>query len=219
MTEPDTATNNSESQSTIEAVEENVRRQFIRQKKRSRLSTILSPLLAGFGVVLLWEFGARALNIPAFLLPTPTIVASSIREHAPLLLSDAWVTTTEFVLGYILSVVVGVPLALAIFLWPAFSRTVYPLLVSSQAVPKIAVAPLFIVWFGFGLMPKVLIAFLVAFFPIVISTAVGLASIEPEKIHLARSIGFGPLMTFFRFACRALCRRSSAASRFRRRSR
>jgi NitT/TauT family transport system permease protein len=66
-------------------------------------------------------------------------------------------------------------------------------------MPKVAVAPLFLVWFGFGLLPKVLIAFLIAFFPVVISTAVGLASIEPEKIYLARSMGFGATATFFKF--------------------
>jgi NitT/TauT family transport system permease protein len=97
-----------------------------------------------------------------------------------------------------LSVIVGIPLALAIFLWPLFSRSIYPLLVSSQAVPKVAVAPLFIVWFGLGLVPKVLIAFLIAFFPIVINTAMGLAAIEIEKIHLARSMGLGPFATFIK---------------------
>ena len=101
-------------------------------------------------------------------------------------------------LGFALSIVVGIPLALAIFLWPAFSRSILPLLVSSQAMPKVAVAPLFLVWFGFGLLPKVLIAFLIAFFPVVINTAVGLASIEPEKIYLARSMGFGATATFFK---------------------
>ena len=101
-------------------------------------------------------------------------------------------------LGFALSIVIGIPLALAIFLWPAFSRSILPLLVSSQAMPKVAVAPLFLVWFGFGLLPKVLIAFLIAFFPVVINTAVGLASIEPEKIYLARSMGFGATATFFK---------------------
>jgi NitT/TauT family transport system permease protein len=83
-------------------------------------------------------------------------------------------------------------------MWPSFSRTVLPLLISSQAIPKVAIAPLLLVWFGFGLFPKVLIAFLIAFFPVVISTAVGLSSIEPEKIYLARSMGLGATATFFK---------------------
>jgi NitT/TauT family transport system permease protein len=108
------------------------------------------------------------------------------------------VTTQEVIWGYLLSIVIGIPLALAIFLSPFFARTVYPLLVSSQAMPKTAIAPLFVVWFGFGLLPKVLIAFLIAFFPIVINTVVGLASIEPEKLYLARSMGMSPMTTFFK---------------------
>jgi NitT/TauT family transport system permease protein len=119
-------------------------------------------------------------------------------KNAGLLLHNGGVTAIEILLGFVLSIVVGIPLALAIFLWPPFSRSVLPLLVSSQAMPKVAVAPLFLVWFGFGLLPKVLIAFLIAFFPIVINTAVGLAAIEPEKIQLARSMGFNAADTFFK---------------------
>src|SRR6185437_3533242 len=89
-------------------------------------------------------------------------------------------TTFEILLGVALSVAVGVPLALAIYLWRPFARAVYPVLVSSQPVPK------------------VLIAFLLAFFPVVINTAMGLAALEREKIYLAQSMGFGPIATFFK---------------------
>jgi len=119
-------------------------------------------------------------------------------KNVALLAAGAWVTTLEIVLGFLLSIAVGIPLALMIFLWPPFSRAVLPLLISTQAMPKVAIAPLFLVWFGFGMVPKVLIAFLIAFFPVVINTAVGLAAIEPEKIHLARSMGFGAIDTFFK---------------------
>ncbi len=119
-------------------------------------------------------------------------------EHLGLLIRHGWVTTKEILLGYLLSIVVGIPLALAIFLWPAFARSVYPLLVASQAVPKTAIAPLFVIWFGFGLVPKVLVAFLIAFFAIVINTVVGLESVQPEKIYLARSMGLSPLATFLK---------------------
>jgi len=146
----------------------------------------------------LWEAATRVFAIPLFLLPPPSAIALSMQANASLLLTNGWVTTVEIVLGFLLSIVVGIPLALAIFLWPPFSRSVLPLLVSSQAMPKVAIAPLLLVWFGFGLLPKVLIAFLIAFFPIVINTAVGLASIEPEKIYLARSMGFGATATFFK---------------------
>ena len=150
------------------------------------------------GFLGLWEAGTRALGVPSFILPPPSLIAASLYAHLALLLRHGWVTTVEIVLGFGLSIVVGLPLALAIFLWPPFSRSVYPLLISSQTIPKVAVAPLFIVWFGFSLMPKVLIAFLIAFFPVVINTSVGLEAIEPEKILLARSMGLSSSATFFK---------------------
>jgi NitT/TauT family transport system permease protein len=183
---------------TIEEVEARVQDRRARHRSHARISAVIYPIMTVIGTLAAWEVATRVFSIPAFLLPPPSKIVVSIAEHGSLLLKHGWVTTIEIVLGYLLSIVVGVPLALAIFMWPAFSRSVLPLLISSQAMPKVAVAPLLLVWFGFGLLPKVLIAFLIAFFPIVISTAVGLASIEQEKIHLARSMGLGAAATFFK---------------------
>jgi NitT/TauT family transport system permease protein len=183
---------------SIEEVEARVQDRRVRRRSRARISAVIYPVMTVIGTLVAWEFATRAFDIPAYLLPAPSRIAVSLAENAALILKHGWVTTIEIVLGFLLSIVVGVPLALAIFMWPAFSRSVLPLLVSSQAMPKVAVAPLFLVWFGFGLLPKVLIAFLIAFFPIVIGTAVGLASIEQEKIHLARSMGLGAAATFFK---------------------
>jgi NitT/TauT family transport system permease protein len=159
---------------------------------------MLYPVAVVLGLLAIWEAVTRALGVPAFLLPPPSAVGLSLIANSSLILAHGWVTTVEILLGFALSIAVGIPLALAIFLSPVFSRSVLPLLISSQAMPKVAVAPLFLVWFGFGLLPKVLIAFLVAFFPVVINTAVGLSAIEPEKIYLARSMGFGTAATFFK---------------------
>jgi NitT/TauT family transport system permease protein len=183
---------------TIEQVEAQVQDRRARHQSRARISAVIYPIMTVIGTLLAWEIVARVFRIPSFLLPAPSAIVASLVEHAGLLLKHGWTTTVEIVLGYLLSIVIGVPLAIGIFMSPAFSRSVLPLLISSQAMPKVAVAPLLLVWFGFGLLPKVLIAFLIAFFPIVISTAVGLASIEPEKIHLARSMGLGPAATFFK---------------------
>jgi NitT/TauT family transport system permease protein len=183
---------------SIEEVEARVQDRRVRRRSRARISAVIYPVMTVIGTLAAWEFATRAFDIPAYLLPAPSEIAVSLVGNAALILKHGWVTTIEIVLGFFLSIVVGVPLALAIFMWPAFSRSVLPLLVSSQAMPKVAVAPLFLVWFGFGLLPKVLIAFLIAFFPIVIGTAVGLASIEQEKIHLARSMGLGAAATFFK---------------------
>jgi NitT/TauT family transport system permease protein len=182
----------------IEEVEASVQRNLARREWRARVSGIVAPVAVVIALLALWEAATRVFAIPLFLLPPPSAIALSMQANASLLLTNGWVTTVEIVLGFLLSIVVGIPLALAIFLWPPFSRSVLPLLVSSQAMPKVAIAPLLLVWFGFGLLPKVLIAFLIAFFPVVINTAVGLASIEPEKIYLARSMGFGATATFFK---------------------
>ena len=198
MTDLMTADGGARPATTIEDVEQTVQRNLARRESRARFSAIVYPILVIVAVLAVWEAGTRLFAVPDFLLPPPSAIALSSKAHWPLILQYGWATMVEIVLGYALSIVIGIPLALAIFLWPPFARSIYPLLVSSQAMPKVAIAPLFIVWFGFGLMPKVLIAFMIAFFPIVIDTAVGLGSIEPEKIYLARSMGFGPVATFFK---------------------
>lgn len=184
--------------SAIEQVEAEVQRKLARHEFRTRFSSVASPILVVIALLVIWEAATRLFAVPVYLLPPPSLVALSLYENAALLTDHGWVTTVEILLGYGLSIVVGVPLAIGIFAWPPFARSVFPLLVSSQAIPKVAIAPLLLVWFGFTILPKVLIAFLIAFFPIVINTAVGLSSIETEKIHLARSMGFGVMRTFLK---------------------
>ncbi len=166
--------------------------------RRERIGAFVYPVGMMIGILILWEAASRLLSIPAYLIPAPTAIIGSMESNSAVLIKESIGTTFEILLGFALSVAVGVPLALAIYLWRPFARAVYPVLVSSQAVPKVAVAPLFLVWFGFGLLPKVLIAFLIAFFPVVINTAMGLASLEREKIYLAQSMGMSPVATFFK---------------------
>lgn len=180
---------------TLEAAARQRRRERIR---RDRIGSLAYPVGMIVAALALWEAAARLFSIPPYLLPAPSAILLSMSKNSAVLIKESIGTTFEILLGFALSVVVGVPLALAIYLWRPFARAVYPVLVSSQAVPKVAIAPLFLVWFGFGLMPKVLIAFLIAFFPVVINTAMGLASLEREKIYLARSMGLGPIATFFK---------------------
>ena len=127
---------------TIDEVEALVENRRAQRRFRARISAIVYPTLTVIGTLAVWEAATRLFGIPAYLLPAPSQIAYSFTEHAGLLLKHAWVTTVEIVLGFLLSIVVGVPLALAIFMWPAFSRSVMPLLISSQAMPKVAVAPL-----------------------------------------------------------------------------
>jgi NitT/TauT family transport system permease protein len=181
---------------SIEQVEQRVQSENKIKRRRERRSEIIFPILLSIGLLVIWEVAVDLFKIPAFLFPAPSDILAACRDNAALLLRESRVTTVEILLGYFLSIVVGIPLALAIFQWPVFAKSIYPLLISSQAMPKVAIAPLFVVWFGFGFLPKILIAFLIAFFPIVINTVMGLNSIEQEKIFLARSMGLSGFQTF-----------------------
>jgi NitT/TauT family transport system permease protein len=148
--------------------------------------------------IVAWDLAIRMFDIKPFILPPPLAVIEALVRDFPGLMRDSWVTLQEVLAGFALSVAVGVPLALAIVSAPLAEKAAYPLLVGSQAVPKIAIAPLFVIWFGFGIAPKVIVAFLIAFFPIVISTVLGLRSVEVEKLYLARSMGASRWQTFYK---------------------
>jgi len=137
-------------------------------------------------IIVGWELAARLGYVPRYILPSPTGIAVRFYELHVLILHESLFTLQATLLGFVLSVVIGVPLGLALMSWHAFNRAVYPLLIGSQVVPKVALAPLFLVWFGFGLLSKVLITFLVAFFPVLIAAVVELQATEIEKIHVAR---------------------------------
>ncbi len=182
----------------IGGIEANMRQRHRARARRDRIAAFIYPIGMMVALFAVWEAAARLFSMPSYLLPAPSAIVRSMYSNSNVLIKESVTTTLEIILGFILSVAIGVPLALAIYVWRPFARAVYPVLVASQAVPKVAVAPLFLVWFGFGLLPKVLIAFLIAFFPIVINTAMGLAALEHEKIYLARSMGLGPVSTFFK---------------------
>ena len=120
-------------------------------------------------------------------------------DELPKLAYHGWITAYEMLLGYALAVAVAIPLAIAITSSARFDRFVMPQMLFFQVVPKVAIAPLFLVWFGVGAMPKILIAFLISFFPIVIDAAVGLRSMSAEMNDLARSMGASKMQVFTQF--------------------
>ncbi len=144
----------------------------------------------------IWQIGVTIFDVPTYLLPKPTDVAVTLVEDFDKLMSNAWVTAYEMLLGYFLAIIVAIPLAIFITISPTFDRFITPILLVSQTVPKIAIAPLFLIWFGVGPLPKILVAFLISFFPIVIDTAVGLRSVSPEMIDLVRSMGANRMQVF-----------------------
>lgn len=158
---------------------------------------LVRPALLILTVLLLWEGAVRLFKIPPYLVPAPEQVLRTLAKEWPKLLAESSLTTYATLGGFALSVVIGIPLATLIAYSRTFESFVYPLLVFSQSVPKVAVAPLFVVWFGFGVFPKIVCAFLLGVFPIIVATVTGLKSVEPEMIDLARSMRAGRLKTFW----------------------
>jgi len=159
----------------------------------------VAPVVTLILLIVLWDLVVRVLGLKPFILPTPWMVGEALVRDFGALVHHGTTTMQEVLAGFALSVLVGVPLAFAIASSPLFERSAYPLLVGSQAVPKIAIAPLFVIWLGFGIAPKVLMAFLISFFPVVVAGVVGLRSVEAEKLHLARSMGATRWQTFAMF--------------------
>ena len=156
------------------------------------------PVLLIVMILILWDVVIRVFNIPPYLIPTPFSVVEQLWNEWPMLVKEAGPTTWATLGGFALSVLVGVPIAMLIAYSKLVESYVYPLLVFSQSVPKIAVAPLFVVWFGFGIIPKIIIAFLLGFFPVVVSTVMGFKSVEQDMVDLARSMGSTRLQMFFK---------------------
>jgi len=161
----------------------------------SRWQQVALTLIA---VVVAWELAARAFGLPAYVLPAPSLVFRDFTGQWTRILSHALVTAEIVLVGYVLGVVVSIPLALLIAFSPTVQATLYPLLVLFQIIPKIAVAPLLIVWFGFGFLPKIMLVFLLSFFPIVISAIAGFRSLDDDVIDLARSTGAGAWKMFLK---------------------
>jgi NitT/TauT family transport system permease protein len=129
-------------------------------------------------------------------LPRPSQILGRMMSEYRLLSLHAAVTAAEVVGGFLLAAAVGIPTALAIFYSRAFERAVYPLLVALQTIPKVALAPLLILWLGYDWKPKIFLGFVIAFFPIVIATVVGLQGLDRSMVHLVRSMGASEWQTF-----------------------
>jgi NitT/TauT family transport system permease protein len=156
---------------------------------RRGLSSIMPAAALSAGVVIFWEVVIRLFKVPAFVLPAPTAIVASLAANWRTLAVAAQATALEVLFGFVLSAVVGVVVALVIVRFERFGRALYPLIVLFQNVPKVALAPIFILWFGYDLAPKILLIVVIAFFPVTIDMLAGLQSVEPSFVSLMRSVG------------------------------
>jgi NitT/TauT family transport system permease protein len=151
-------------------------------------NVIVAPAIGAAVILLVWYLVIWLMQLSAFLLPRPHQIAKAVVTNWSYLLAQSWTTTLETVLGLTAGVVIAVIVAALIAEIEPLARAVLPWLIVSQAVPKVAIAPLFLIWFGFDLAPKVVIGFFIAVFPIIISTASGLTSITVEEQDLFRTM-------------------------------
>ena len=160
----------------------------------------LRPFVLVLVVLVAWDLAIRLFKIPPYLVPAPEKVVASAVAEWPRLWRESLVTTNATLWGFAASIVFGIPVALLISYSRVVESYVYPLLVFSQSIPKVAIAPLFVVWFGFGIVPKIIVAFLLAFFPIVVSTVMGFKSVDPDMIDLAKSMKGSRFRTFIKIS-------------------
>jgi NitT/TauT family transport system permease protein len=150
--------------------------------------TVVLPIVVVAAAIGVWEAAVRAFAIPEFVLPAPSRVWAETTAAGPVMLEHTLSTLWTILLGFALSIAVSVPLAVLIAATPLLANSIYPLLVLTQSIPKVAIAPLIVVAFGAGELSRVFVTFLIAFFPLVISVATGLLATPPELIELGRSL-------------------------------
>jgi NitT/TauT family transport system permease protein len=167
-------------------------------RRRRTVSAVAWPVLGLAVAVGIWWAVTAAFDIQTFILPAPDKVVSAYSALQDELVKQTWSTTVATLLGFGISVVVGALIGIAIAAWRPFERMFQPLLVAFNAVPKVALAPLVLIWFGYGRTPVLAMAFMVCFFPIVLSTATGLTSTPADLAELARSMNASWLQTFLR---------------------
>lgn len=171
-------------------------------------SFVVWPFVFTVGLFLAWELACRALSVPQSFLPTPSLIFASMWSYRATIIDNSLVTLWTTLLGFGIAVVVGLLLGVVIGASKGIYEALYPVMIGFNSIPKVAIVPVLILWFGVGQIPAVLTAFLISFFPIVVNVATGLATTEPElrdvlralgasKMEIIRKIGLPRSMPFF----------------------
>jgi len=155
----------------------------------SKHSTYLLPIATTLLLLVVWEVAVRLFSVPEFILPAPSVILSEIPEWGAAVARNAWITLVTTVVGFLIALVSGVLLGFMIGYSKLANLTIYPLLIGFNTIPKVALVPLMSLWFGIGAVPAILTAFLLAFFPIAVNVATGLATVETEMQDVLVSLG------------------------------
>lgn len=153
-----------------------------------KLKQTLPSILSVFAVLIIWQLAVLIFKIPDYVLPSPLASIQALVQYWPQIQKNLFTTLYEVLIGYSATVVVSIPVATLISYSKTFEKTLYPFMVLIQLIPKVAIAPLFVIWFGFGVTPKILMVFLLSFFPLLIDATVGLKSLNGRLIYLSKTM-------------------------------
>lgn len=160
------------------------------------LAHVPRGLVAALVLLAIWEFAVWVFAIRDYILPAPSAIAQELVKRWPRIYDGAKITSFEIVVGYAIAIAVSIPLALGIAFSGWMERNVYPLIVAFQVVPKIALAPIFVIWLGIGMVSKLTMVFLLCFFPMLVNNVAGFRGANPEVMDFARSTGAGAWRLF-----------------------
>ena len=163
---------------------------------RRLLDDILAPALVLLAVAAIWEGAVRVFDIKPYILPAPSAIVHRLVTDWEILIPNLLVTVSEMLLGFALASVVALSLGILIASSRMFRRSVFPLVIASQTVPVIAIAPVLVIWFGYDIVPRVLVTALIAFFPLTVNTVTGFRAVDPELVRFFRSLNASRLQIF-----------------------
>lgn len=170
----------------------------LKERIKDLIVGYLLPIITLTIIVIIWETVCKVFNIPLWLLPAPSDIIYQMTRLTRTLLYHSYITFYESIFGFIIAVALAVPISIAIAYSKALQNTIYPILLVFQTVPKVAIAPIIVLWFGLGLESKVVVAFLVAFFVIVVDLTTGFLTAPPELIDIARLLNASSTQIFIK---------------------
>jgi ABC-type nitrate/sulfonate/bicarbonate transport system permease component len=165
-------------------------------KRSANIGNYLAPFLSGIVFLFIWDIAVRLRHLPTYILPGPVQIINTLMANNSLLLKHSVSTIEEAMLGFGLATVIAFAVAFILNNVNWLNQALYPVIILSQTIPIITLAPLFLIWFGWGILPKIIVVILVCFFPIVISFLQGLNSVDPDQINLFRSMGASRIAIF-----------------------
>ncbi len=155
---------------------------------KEKLKDSVPSIFSVGGVIVFWELAVHMFDIPSYILPSPSASISALIQYWDVIKVNLFTTLREIGIGFGMTVVISIPIATLISYSRTFEKTLYPFMVFLQLIPKVAIGPLFVVWFGFGQMPKILMVFLLSFFPLLMDTVAGLKSLNGRLYYMARTM-------------------------------